>query len=123
MNEKKTMSSFFREWHENHNRITEPEVKTFNIYKITNTPLTKIKFYGHSDKELVDLYQSYEDKYKFWDNDKANDKRVLIPYMLVGCKPKIEIIEKYTGTIWQLSERLAFLVRHNDTDLNFYFDL
>ena len=47
---------------------------------------------------------------------------ILLPFALIGRKPKIEIIEKYTGTITQLSNRLDDL-RKEGKNLTLHFSL
>ena len=82
--------------------------------------MTKISFIETHDEGIDEIKELYEACYNKWSSDGIYIGMPLLPFALVGRKPNIEIIERYTGTNWQLFERLSELIKENENlTLNF----
>lgn len=107
----KPLSEFCSKWIEEKNKPKPPDIFTFSIFRISNLLISKITFIGYHYEGIDGIKNLYEKCYDKWKSEGIHKDMILLPYALLGRKPTIEIIEKYTGTNTQLSNRLDNLIK------------
>ena len=116
------LSEFAQTWFEEKNKPRPPEIFTYSIFLISNPLVTKITFIGYHLKGSDEIKDLYEKCYDQWKSEGIHKDMILLPFALIGRNPNIEIIEKYTGTLTQLCDRLDDL-RKEGKNLTLHFSL
>ena len=116
------LSEYCQNWIDKKNKPKPIKTSTYSIFRISNPLKTKITFIGYHTGFLNEIKELYERCFDKWKSEGIHEKMILLPFALIGRKPTIEIIERYTATDWELSNRLDDLIKERE-NLTLHFSL